>query len=88
MAHASLTPEQRVLRAKIAAHTGWAKTKDRTARTQPGRDAFRARFEEQVDPEGVMSEAARRKAVESAMRAHFTKLAFESSKARRRRAVL
>lgn len=87
MAHAPLTPEQRVLRARIAAHTGWANTQDRTARTQPGRNAFFRRFELQVDPDGVMSEKARRKAAESAMRAHMSRLALRSSQARRQKAT-
>ncbi len=38
-----MTPEQRVLRARIAAHVQWAVTEDRTARSAPGRNAFLAR---------------------------------------------
>lgn len=41
-----LTPEQRSLRASIAAHTSWAKTRDRAGRTAAARDA---RFQKWVD---------------------------------------
>jgi hypothetical protein len=40
------------------------------------------RFERQVDPDGVLSEAERLRRAESAKKAHFARLAFLSSKAR------
>ncbi len=68
---------------QIASHESWANTADRTARTQPGRDGLTAKFEAQVDPDGLLSpdELARR--VESARKAHFARLAFLSAKTRR-----
>jgi hypothetical protein len=40
----SLTPEQRRLRARLAAHESWANTEDRSARTEAARKAFNDRF--------------------------------------------
>lgn len=79
-----LTPEQRALRSRVAAHHSWARTADRTERTRPGREAFLRRFEEQVDPEGRLSPAERRRRAEQARKAHFARLALRSSRARQR----
>ena len=49
-----LSPSERKLRAELVAHTSWANTEDRTARTEPGRQAFLEKFERQVDPEGKL----------------------------------
>jgi hypothetical protein len=80
-----LTAEQRSLRARLAAHESWAATEDPTARTAPAREAFLDRFERQVDPDGVLDPAERARRGESARKAHFTRLALASSKARRAR---
>lgn len=77
-----LTPEQRSLRSRMAAHRSWARTADRTERTRPGREAFMRRFEGQVDPEGKLSPAERRRRAEQARKAHFVQLAFRSSRSR------
>ncbi|WP_410614861.1 WhiB family transcriptional regulator [Amycolatopsis sp. lyj-109] len=55
-----LTPAQRSIRARIAAHTSWSRTEDRTERTAPARRAAPARFERLVDPDGVLDEVTRR----------------------------
>lgn len=78
----ALTPEQRALRSRLAAHHSWARTADRAARTRAAREAFMRRFEEQVDPEGKMSPAERLRGAEQARKAHFAKLALRSSRAR------
>jgi hypothetical protein len=85
-----LSPAQissRALSARIAAHQSWANTADPAARTAPARQAFRARFERAVDPNGTMnpSELARR--AESARKAYYTRLALQSARSRRRRAL-
>lgn len=80
-----MTPEQRRLSATAAVHASWAKTTDRTARTAPGTAASMARFERQVDPDGVMDPVTRAKAAESARKAYFAGLAFKSSMARAKR---
>ena len=82
-----LTPDQRVLRAKIAAHQSWANTHDPSARTAAGRKAFKDRFEKQVDPDGVLPTSRGLRRAESARKAYFSALALKSAKARQRRAV-
>lgn len=81
-----MTPEQRRMSATAAVHASWAKTVDRTARTAPATAASMARFERQVDPDGVLSPVERAKRAESARRAYFTGLALKSSLARAKRA--
>lgn len=80
-----MTPEQRALRSKLGAHTRWANCTDRTAATQPARDAFRDRWLDQVDPERVLPAAERTKRADHAMKAHMTRMALNSAKARARR---
>jgi hypothetical protein len=82
----SLTPAERRLRSQLAVHTSWANTADPSARTAPARRAFDERFEREVDPERKLPAAERRRRAESAKRAHFSKLALASAKARRRKA--
>lgn len=43
-----------------------------------------ARFEDEVDPDHVLSEAERRRRAEHARKAYFTRLALKSTQARRR----
>ena len=78
-----LTPEQRSLRARLAAQSRWAKT-DPVAATTPARDAFMARFEADVDPNRELPAEERARRAESARKAYFTRLALKSSIARRR----
>ena len=49
------TPAQR---GRIGAHVSWSRTIDRAARTEPGRKGFLARFEREVDPDGVSQKAS------------------------------
>lgn len=79
------TPSDRALAASIAAHSMWAQTGDRTARTAPGRSKFDARFEAQVDPDGVLDPAERARRAASARSAYFKALALKSAKSRRAR---
>lgn len=74
---------QRTTRAKIAAHTSWAKTPDRSRRTAPAREAALARFEHEVDPDGVLPPQQRAQAAASARTAYFQRLALASHAARR-----
>jgi len=80
-----LTPAERSLRARLAVHTSWVQTTDRAARTAPARRAALQRFERQVDPDGTLNPAERRRRAEQAMRAHMAGLALQSAQARRRR---
>lgn len=75
-------PTERTLTARAMAHHSWAKTEDRNKRTAPGRAAADARFERQVDPDGVLDPVERAKRAESARKAYFTELALKSHRAR------
>ena len=86
MARDSLTPAQKALRARIASHASWANTADPSARTSAGRSAFLERFEREVDPEGVLPEAERKRRAEHKRKQYFAQLAFKSARARRRKA--
>lgn len=79
----TLSPEQRTLRARMAAHSSWANTGDPQARTAPARDRFAKRFENEVDPDGVLSPEERARRAESARKAYFAQLAYKSAAARR-----
>ena len=79
----SLTGEQRILRARLAAYHLHA-THDPKETTRKAREVFLSRFEREVDPEGVLAAGERARRAEAARRAYFTRLAFQSSRARRR----
>jgi hypothetical protein len=81
----SLTPRERTLRAQLAVEASWANTSNPSARTQPGRDAANARFEREVDPDGVLPEAERLRRTEHARRSHMLKMSLKASRARRNR---
>lgn len=87
----TLATSERRLRAQIAAHTGWANTVDRAARTQPGRDGMSRKIERQLIERvgqtrwAAMTPADQEKAVESARKAYFSALALKASKSRRAR---
>jgi hypothetical protein len=78
-----MTPAQRSLRARIAAHTSWANTSDRSARTAAARKAAYDRFEQQVDPDGALPAEERAQRATNARKAHFARLALLSARARR-----
>ena len=77
-----LPPEQRRIRALIAAHTRWSE-EDPAANAARGQAGLLAKFERQIrtaDPTLPDGEVARR--AESARQAHMARLALASSKAR------
>jgi hypothetical protein len=76
-----LTPEQRSMRARIAANTRWSREsgKANAVRAQSG---LRARFEREVDPDSQLAPVERQRRADAAYRAHMTRLALKSSKAR------
>lgn len=67
---------ERALKASVAAHTSWANTTDRTARTANARAARDARFLEQAGGDPVRAEHLRK--------AYFKRLALQSAQARRK----
>jgi hypothetical protein len=81
-----LTPEQRALHARVAAHSRWAK-EDPVQGTEAARKAALDRFEKQVDPDGSLPPAERARRAEHARKAYFTRLALASAKARSKRAA-
>lgn len=72
------------MRARAAAFALHARTDPRET-TRPARHAFLARFEREVDPDGVLPESERWRRAEAARKAYFTALALKSSQARRKR---
>jgi hypothetical protein len=79
----SLTPEQRSLRARLAAHTLHAQV-DPKAHTAPARAKFLERFETAVDPDHVLDPVERARRAEHARKAYFLGLAIKSAAARKR----
>ena len=82
-----MTPEQRSLQARMAAHSLHARVANPAAHTAPARRAFLDRFERQVDPDGVLKPEERARRAEHARKAYFLKLALASAAARRRRST-
>ena len=79
----SLTPAERTMRARLAAHTLHAKV-DSSEHTKPERKAFLERFENEVDPDRTLSREERLRRAEQAKKAYFNRLALKSAQARRR----
>ncbi|MGH3423031.1 MAG: hypothetical protein ACRDQU_06725 [Pseudonocardiaceae bacterium] len=79
-----MTPQDRILRARIGAHARWARTTDPTAATAPARRGFDARFELEVDPDGTLPPAERERRAQHARKAYFTRLALRSAQSRRK----
>lgn len=78
----ALTPEQRSMRARIAAHTRWANETDRSAATAPARAALVERFAREVDPDGQLDPAERATRAAHALQAYMLRLSLASSRAR------
>lgn len=68
---------------RIAAEISWARTRDRTARTRPAREAFLKRFEKEVDPDGTLPPEERRQRAEHVKRAYMLQLSKRSAAARK-----
>jgi hypothetical protein len=75
----TLTSSERRLRSQLGAHTSWANTPDRSARTAPARAALDAKFLEQAGGDAVRAEHLRK--------AYFASLALKSARARRARSA-
>ncbi|MEW6477617.1 MAG: hypothetical protein AB1679_35675 [Actinomycetota bacterium] len=80
-----MTPEQRVMRARLGAFAQHAKYDPRQT-TAKARQTFAERFEREVDPDGALEPAERARRAEAAKRAYYTRLALLSSQARRKHA--
>ena len=75
-------PDEMATRGRIGAHTVHSRYDSREL-TAPARAAFLAGFEQQVDPERALPEAERQRRAEHARKAHFTRMALASARARR-----
>jgi hypothetical protein len=78
------SPERRSLISSIGAHSLHSQGK---TNTQPARDEFMARFEREVDPDGLLYPAERARRAEHARKAYFARLALASVKARAKKAA-
>lgn len=74
-----LTPEQRSMRARIAAHALHAQGK---TNVKAAHASLQARFEREVDPDGRLSPEERAKRAEHARKLYYTQLAYKSARAR------
>lgn len=84
--HEPLTPEQRILRARIAAHTKHSRYDpvESTAAARSAAPSSDAYWERQVDPDSSLPELERKRRATSAKKAYFAQLALKSAKARRK----
>ncbi len=82
MRRESLTPSERVMRARMAAYTLHAR-RDPRETTKAARRAFNQRFLDEVDPERCLPERERLRRADAARRAYFTRLAYLSARTRR-----
>jgi hypothetical protein len=75
---------ERVLTGRLGAYVVHSRYDSREL-TKAAREAFRSKFEREVDPEGVLPVEERLRRAEMARKAHFTRLALRSAQARRTR---
>jgi alpha-D-ribose 1-methylphosphonate 5-triphosphate synthase subunit PhnG len=84
MTRRPMTAEQRILRARLAAHTLHSKV-DGREHTAAARAAFLDRFEQQVDPDRCLDPVERARRAEHARKAYFLDLSLKSARARQAR---
>jgi hypothetical protein len=78
-----VSPQERSMRARVAAYTLHSKVDGRQITSQ-ARQAFMDRFERAVDPKSLLPVAERCRRASAARKAYFTALALKSSKSRKR----
>jgi hypothetical protein len=79
------SPGERRLQARAAAYTRWSRTTDRTSATAAAREGLMRKFEQQIDPDGLLAPAERRAQAIRARHAYYATLAKKSAAARRER---
>ncbi len=79
----TLSPEERSLHARMAAHVMHSQHDSRVV-SEPARDAFMARFVDEVDPGRILSSDERARRAQHALKAHMLSLALKSASARRK----
>jgi hypothetical protein len=83
---AALSPAQRALAASLGSLTRWSRVNTVEARrkaTEPARAARLRSLERQADPDGALSPAELKAAVDRLRRAHFRRMALASARSRR-----
>lgn len=79
----ALTPEQRSMRARLAALTRWSR-ENPAPNAARGQDGLLDRFRREVDPDNSLPPAERERRAVAARKAHMTRLALASSRSRSR----
>lgn len=82
---AALSPAQRSLAASIGSLTNWSRLTTPEARREknaPARAAMQRKWEQQADPDGVLSPEELAAAVDRLKRAHYRRMALASAKKR------
>lgn len=77
-----MTPEERSRKARIGAYARAAQYDGRVV-TRRAREAFLAKFEQEVDPDGVLAPEERARRAEAAKKSYMLRLAERSVKARK-----
>lgn len=78
-----MSPEERRLRAQVAANTRWSKPGARSRQSETIRSARLRRLEEQVDPDGLLDPAERACLARNALAAEMAGLSLKAARARR-----
>jgi hypothetical protein len=78
-------PVGKSLQHRSAAFARWANCSDPSAATAPARNAFHARFERQVDPDGTLPADERARRAEAAERSYMLELSRKAVAARARK---
>lgn len=87
MARPSQVDPKKSVAGQIGMASRWSKTTDRAAATIAARQAFDAKFEQMVDPDGTLDPELRAKLAESARREHFLRMRLRREQNRRERAA-
>jgi hypothetical protein len=74
--------QDRAVIARIASAERWARTRDRSAATEPARRGLRAKFEREADPDGTLDVVERDRRADALLTAHMLRLARASARAR------
>lgn len=75
-----MTPEERTLRARLAAHARWKRGENPVAATEQARAGFFARFEDEVDPDRELDPAVRATRAHHALCEHMARLQLQKGK--------
>ncbi len=84
MRSTTLTATERKLRARLGAYSLHAQGKTNTA---PALAAYNARWDREVDPEGILAPDERARRADLARKAHYTRMALQSARVRSSKAA-